>query len=76
MVGEFYIMSYYLVNRPEPNMLKILPIIPSSTSQKITHYSYFILKSLSIPIIPTLFSCFIVTSSDIQRNKELIYILL
>ena len=40
--------------KPEPNMLKTLPIIPSSTSQKIyplflfyshiiTYYSYFIL---------------------------------
>ena len=37
----------------EPNMLKILPIIPSSTSQKMTYYSYFIL--ISQPIIPTLF---------------------
>ena len=55
-------------------MLKILPIIPSSTSQKITHYSYFILKSL--PIIATLFSCFIVSSGDIQGSKKLIYILL
>ena len=61
-------------NRPEPNMLKILLIIPSSTSQKIIHYSFFILKSL--PIIPTLFSSFIVSSGDIQRSKELIYILL
>ena len=41
-------------------MLKILPIIPSSTSRNITHYSYFILKSL--PISPTLFSCFIASS--------------
>ena len=31
-------------------MLKIFLIIPSSTSQKITHYSYFIL--ISLPIIP------------------------
>ena len=52
-------------------MLKILLIIPSSTSQKITHYSYFILKSL--PIIPTLLSCFIVSSGDIQRSKEYIH---
>ena len=35
-----------LASKPEPNMLKCLPIIPTSTSQKITHYSYFILKSL------------------------------
>ena len=42
-----------VTTKPEPNMLKILPIIPSSTSQKIyslflfyshiiTYYSYFI----------------------------------
>ena len=41
-------------SKPEPNMLKILPIIPSSTSQKFTHYFYFIL--ISLPIIPIL--CF------------------
>ena len=40
-------------SKPEPNMLKILPIIPSSTSQKITHNSYFIL--ISKPIIPIVF---------------------
>ena len=34
-------------------MFKILLIIPSSTCQKITHYSYFIL--ISLPIIPLLF---------------------
>ena len=34
-------------------MLKKLPIIPSSTSQKFTHYSHFIL--ISLPIIPILF---------------------
>ena len=28
-------------------MFKFLPIIPSSTFQKITHYSYFILRSLA-----------------------------
>ena len=31
-----------LSGKPEPNMLKILLIVPSSTSQKVTHYSYFI----------------------------------
>ena len=36
---------------PEPNMLKISPIIPSSTSQKFTHYSYFILILLSVILI-------------------------
>ena len=36
------------VYKPELNMLKILPIIPSSTSQNITHYSILI----SLPIIP------------------------
>ena len=39
-----------LVDKPEPIMLKILLIIPSSTSQKITHYSYLIL-----PLLPILF---------------------
>ena len=45
---------YSVVVKPEPNMLKILPIIPSSTSQKfyplflfyshiITYYSHIIL---------------------------------
>ena len=34
-------------------MLKILPIIPSSTSQKINDYSYFML--ISLPINPMLF---------------------
>ena len=43
--------------KPEPNMLKSLPIILSSTSQKIfIHYSYFIL--ISLPIIPILFFLF------------------
>ena len=32
-------------------MLNILLIIPSSTSQKMTHYSYFILVSLPIILI-------------------------
>ena len=34
-----------VIIKPEPNMLEILLIIPSSTSQKITHYSYLILRS-------------------------------
>ena len=34
--------------KPESNMLNILLIIPSSTSQKITHYPYFIIISLYI----------------------------
>ena len=41
------IQDYNNSTKPEPNMLKTLPIIPSSTSQKITH---FIL--ISLPIIP------------------------
>ena len=40
-------------SKPEANMLKTLLIIPSSISQKFTHYSYFILILLSI--IPILF---------------------
>ena len=42
-------------DKPEPNMLKILPIISSSTSQKFTNYSYFIL--ISLLIIPMLLFC-------------------
>ena len=41
--------------KPEPSMLKILLIIPSISSQKITHYSYFILISLSITLILLMF---------------------
>ena len=44
------------LSKPEPNMLKTLLIIPSSTSQKFTHYSYFIF--ISLPIIPILFFVF------------------
>ena len=44
------------LSKPEPNMLKALLIIPSSNSQKFTHYSYFIL--ISLPIIPILFFVF------------------
>ena len=38
------------LNKPEPNILKTLPIIriPSSTSQKITHYSYYYLLFLFV----------------------------
>ena len=51
-------------------MLKILPIISSSTSQKFTHYSYCILTSL--PIIPW---CFIIyVYINIQQNTALIHI--
>ena len=52
------------IDKPEPNMLKTLSFIPSSTSQKITYYSYFILTSL--PIIPMLFFCINVTSIDMH----------
>ena len=50
-----------IASKSEP-MLKTLLIIPSSTSQKITHahHSYFILISLPIiPILFFLFSCFV-----------------
>ena len=47
--------------------------IPSSTSRKI-RYSYFILTSL--PSILVLFFCFIVTSTEIQRNMKSICIVL
>ena len=48
-------------------MLKILPIIPSRTSQSIT--SYFILISKHIIAM-----CFISSSIDIQRNTYLTHI--
>ena len=51
--------------KPEPNVLKILPIIPSSTSQKNT-YSYFIL--ISLPIIPILF--FSINASGMYWHLE------
>ena len=51
----------YMDTKPEPNILKILPIIPSGTSQKtkyyflfsyhITHYSHFILFALLFCIL-------------------------
>ena len=44
------------LSKPKPNMLKTLLIIPSSTSQKFTHYSYFIL--ISLPVTPILFFVF------------------
>ena len=40
----------FLSITPEPNMLKILPIIPSSTSQK--NYPLFFFILMSLPIIP------------------------
>ena len=43
----------WFIDKPEPNMLRTLPIIPSSTSQKIYPLFFFIL--ISIPIIPILF---------------------
>ena len=51
-------------------MLNILPIIPSSTSQKITHYSYFILKSLLIILIINYFASIFQVHIDIYRNKN------
>ena len=54
-------------------MLKILPIIPSNTSQNVflLYYSYFIL--ISLPIIPMLFFMVYFSGIHIQRNMELIY---
>ena len=52
----------------EPNMLKIVPIIPSSTFQKITHHSYFIL--ISLPIIPKLFLCIDVSGTYVLTSGE------
>ena len=54
-------------------MLKILLIIPSGTSQKFTHYSYFI--PMSLFIIPILFFFFMILCIDIQRNMDLMHIL-
>ena len=42
------------MDKPEPNMLKILPIVPSCTSQEnLPIILYFIL--ILLPIIPILF---------------------
>ena len=48
---------------PEPNMLKSLLIIPSSTSQKIVYYSYFVL--ISLPYYS--FALMFLVCIDIQR---------
>ena len=59
--------------KPQPNMFKILLIIPSSTSQTITHYSYFIL--ISLPIIPMLFFCINVSGTYwLLEKQELDYV--
>ena len=50
-------------------MLKTLLIIPSSTSQKFTHYCYFIL--ISLPIIPILFNVYIIATSKIVNESHL-----
>ena len=51
---NMYVYNVILwITKPELNMLKIVLIIPSSTSQKFTHYSYFI--PISLAIIPILF---------------------
>ena len=52
-------------------MLKFLLVIPSSASQKIAHYSYFIL--LSLPIIPILFFMLFASGIDIQRSMDLMH---
>ena len=54
--------------KPEPNMLKILLIIPSSTSQKVTNYSYLIL--ISLPIILILFFCINVSGNYILTSRD------
>ena len=67
-----------IVSKPEPNMLKILPIIPSSTSQK--NYPLFLFYShiitYIIPILIILYALFFQVLIDIQRNMDLIHILL
>ena len=50
-------------------MLKTLPIIPSSTSQKFTHYSYVFYSH----IITYYSYLFIVLCIDIQRNMNLMH---
>ena len=59
--------------KPEPNMLKILPIIPSSTSQKF--YPLFLFYSHII--IPILFFCIINVSDTYWHleKQELNYVL-
>ena len=55
------IVSYAAVNKPEPIVLKILPIIPSSTSQKFHRfYSQIISYYSHIILLPFLFQ--VVTS--------------
>ena len=54
--------------KPEPNMFKISLIIPSSTSQKIAYYSYFVIKSL--PITPILFFCVNVSGNYVLTSRE------
>ena len=56
-------------SKPEPNMLKILPNIPSSTSQIITHYSYFIL--ISLPIILYALLLQVLTSRETHGSYRL-----
>ena len=63
------------VFKPEPNVLKLLQIISSSTSQKLP-ISYFYFVFISLPIIPYYSLCFVVLAIDIQRNMDYIYFLL
>ena len=56
---KFYFTKIKIIHevvvKPEPNILKTLPIIPSSTAQKITQCSYFILLFYFIPNVLILF---------------------
>ena len=53
---EYHIAKWLLVSKLDPNVFKILLIIPFGTSQK---HSYLI----RIPIIPILFFMFFVSGS-------------
>ena len=68
---EPYIYHHQPV-KPEPNMLKILPIIPSRTSQKL-----LIILTCIIAYYPQiiLYALYISSGIDIQRNTDLIHIL-
>ena len=59
-------MVELLITKPDPNMIKILPIIPSSTTKNY-HYSYFIL--IPLPIIPILF-CINVSGTHCYLEKQ------
>ena len=61
-------------SKSEPNVLKILLIVPSSTSQKVYPLFFYIL--ISSPITPIVFCLLYCPGTDIQRNMDLMHMLL